>query len=132
MIRKKPISQQGFTIVEVIVTIVVFGIGIVMLSTLISSVQYSQRNALFLDAATQAARAKIEIIRNSQYSTITNGANFTSELPSTLPPGSTGVVTVSTPANAPNSKQIDAKVTYPIGSTSREVTVSAYVDEPSI
>lgn len=130
MVQKKRMSQRGFTIVEVVVTIGVFGIGMVTLATLMASVQQSQRSARYLEVATQAARAKIEKIRNSEFDTITSGASFTSDLPAGLPAGSTGTVTVSVPANAPRSKHVDAKIVYPVGSLSKEVTISAYVDKP--
>ena len=126
-------TKSGFTIVEVIVVLAVFGVGIIMLSSLMSSLQFAQRNSLYLDIATQAARAKIESIRNSEFSTITNGASFQSELPSALPPGTTATVGVSVPANSPSAKLITATVTYPIGtgSTTRSATITAYVDAPA-
>jgi prepilin-type N-terminal cleavage/methylation domain-containing protein len=124
-------NQGGFTIVEVMVVIVVFGIGLAALSSLFSSIQYSQRNILYMDIATQAARAEIERVRNAEFATITNGASFTSKLPSTLPTGSTGTVAVSTPTNVPTAKQLDVTVTYPIGSITKQVTISAIIDSPS-
>lgn len=129
---RQPIAvrQSGFTITEVVVVLAVFSIGIVMLSSLIGSVQQLQQNARYLDLATQAARAEIEYIRNSQYTTITNGTSFTSSLPPTLPSGSTGTVAVSVPANAPSSKQVDVTVKFPVGSLTKQVTISAYVDAP--
>ena len=110
--------------------IFVFAMGIIMLSTLMSSIQYAQRSGAYLEAASQAARVQLETIRNSQFSSITNGASFTSSLPSTLPAGSTGTVAVSVPANAPLSKQVDVTVSYPIGSLTKQVTLSAYIDPP--
>ena len=123
--------RSGFTIIEVLVVTVVFAIGLLMLTTLFGSLQRAQRDANYLTIATQAARAEIEKIRTARFSTVANGESFTSSLPSTLPSGSTGTIAVSIPANAPNSKQIEATVNYPIGSTTKTVTVSAYVD-PSV
>ena len=126
--NKKARTKNGFTIVEVIVVIVVFGIGIITLGSLVSSIQYAQRSAQYLEISTQAARAQVELIRNSQFTTITDGATFTP--PAGLPGGSTGRVKVTTPSAAPSSKQIDVTVSYPLGSLTKDVTISAYVDPP--
>lgn len=122
--------RSGFTVIEVLVVTVVFAIGLLMLTTLFSSLQRAQRDAAYLTIATQSARAEIEKIRTTRFNTVTNGESFTSSLPNTLPSGSTGSIAVSVPTNAPSSKQIDATVTYPIGTTTKTVTVSAYVDAP--
>jgi prepilin-type N-terminal cleavage/methylation domain-containing protein len=123
-------SQGGFTIVEVIVVIAVFAIGLAALTTLFSSLQVAERSTYYLSVATHAARSEIERIRSSGFSTVNDGDSFTSRLPSTLPTGSLGTIKVTTPANAPNSKQIDATVSYPVGSVWKQVTISAYVDPP--
>ncbi len=117
--------------VEVIVVTVVFAIGLTMITTLFSSLQRAQRDAGYLVIATQAARAEIERIRVAEFDTVTNGDSFTSQLPNTLPQGSTGTISVSTPTNAPDSKQINATVNYPVGSLVKTVTVSSYIDPPN-
>lgn len=66
-------------------------------------------------------------MRVAPFDSITD-ATFTSSLPSSLPAGSTGEMTVSTPTNAPSSKRIDVTVTYPIGDLTKNVTLTAYVD----
>ena len=121
----------GFTMVEVIVVTVVFAIGLTMITTLFSSLQRAQRDASYLVIATQAARAEIERIRVAEFTMVANGDSFTSQLPNTLPQGSTGTISVSTPTNAPDSKQINATVNYPVGSLVKTVTVSSYIDPPN-
>ena len=92
-IRSKDNYISGFTIVEVLVSIVVFAMLAVSITVLFSSMQASQRNAQYLSIATQEARAKIEIMR-SDYVNLVNGTT-TFPLPDTLPPGSVGSVMVS-------------------------------------
>lgn len=121
-------TQGGFTIVEVVVVIAVFAIGLGSISALFASIQLTQRNNRYLTAATRAARTEVDKIRSTMFTSITDGTTFTSDLPTTLPAGSTGTVTVSVPTNAPNSKQVDVTVTYPVGTTTKQVTISAYVD----
>ena len=124
--------SEGFTMVEVIVVTVVFAIGLTMITTLFSSLQRAQRDASYLVIATQAARAEIERIRVAEFTMVANGDSFTSQLPNTLPQGSTGTISVSVPANAPGSKQINATVNYPVGSLVKTVTVSSYIDPPNV
>lgn len=127
-----PQKQSGFTIVEIIVTLVVFSIGVIIVTLLITSIQFAQRNATYFSIATHAAKSKVEQIRSSGFDTVTDGDTFTSELPSTLPSGKTGVVHVSIPVDAPKSKKIEVTVTYPMGSTSKSVAITAYVDPPAV
>lgn len=89
----KDSQASGFTIIEVLVSIVIFAMLSVSITVLFSSMQASQRNAQYLSTATQEARARIEIMRGD-YANLANGT-MTFPLPDTLPGGSTGSVTVS-------------------------------------
>lgn len=124
-------KKLGFTIAELMVVIAVFGIGILLLSRLIASIQYAQQTTNYLEEATQAAKTEVEKIRNSQFDSITDGTNFNSSLPSTLPAGSTGLVKVTRPGNAPASKQVEVTVTYKVGELEKKVSITAYIDPPA-
>jgi type II secretory pathway pseudopilin PulG len=117
-----------------LVATVIFSIAVVMLTTIFSLIQTAQQNALYFTVATHAARSELDRIRSTGYASISFGTtySFTSTLPATLPPNSTGstVVAASAPTNAPDSKQIDVTVTYPIGGTTKTVTITGYVDPP--
>lgn len=130
MERKK---QQGFTIVEVIVVIVVLAIGMAALINLFTSIQSAQRNASYVTIATHAAHTEIDRLRTTDFDSIQAGGTYPfSQLPSTLPPGSVGTITVSTPANAIASKQVNATITYKVGALEKQVTISAYIDPPAV
>ena len=132
MLTKREKRQQGFTLIEVLITIVVLALGMSTLVTLFTSIQSAQRNAFYMSLATHAARTEIERLRTTDYNTIqANGTYPFSQLPSGLPPGSTGTITVSTPANATTSKQVNATVTYRVGTDERQVTITAYIDPPT-
>lgn len=123
-------KEAGFTIVEMITATVLFGIAIVMMTSLLGLIQDSQRNATYFTVATHAVRSEVERLRSSGYDSLTNGSTYPFSVPDTLPSGSSGstVVAASNPANAPDSKKIDVTVTYPIGNVNKTVTISAYVD----
>ena len=111
---------------------VLFGIAIVMMTSLLGLIQDSQRNATYFTVAMHAARSEVERLRSSGYDSLTNGNTYPFSVPDTLPSGSSGstVVAASSPTNAPDSKKIDVIVTYLIGNVNKTVTISAYVDAP--
>lgn len=126
--------HNGFTLVEMLVATVIFGIAVVMLTTIFSLIQTAQRNASYFTIATHVARSELDRVRSSGYASLSYGNTypFTSSLPTTLPPASTAnvVVAASAPANAPDSKKVDIIVTYPLGGTTKTITITGYVDPP--
>ncbi|OGL22184.1 hypothetical protein A2707_02505 [Candidatus Saccharibacteria bacterium RIFCSPHIGHO2_01_FULL_45_15] len=120
---------QGFTIVEILVVIFMFSTAIITLSSLFSYIQYAQRDVQYLDIASRAARAQVEYLRNGKYSTLSAGTpvNFTSSLPTTLPSGSSGVVTVSIPTGMTGIKRLDVRVEWPVGNVTKSTTLTALI-----
>lgn len=123
------IKQQsaGFTLVELLVTIIVIGIVFTGLSSIFISIQRAQINTSYLESATRAAQKEIESLRNNNYNNLTNGSNinFTSTLPANLPAGSTGSVNISEPT--PGLKRVDATVSYTYGGDTHDVTLSSMI-----
>ena len=119
--------QDGFTIVELLVTIAIVGITTASLSSMFISIQSVQRKTTYVDTATRAAQREIETLRNDNYSYLTPGQtiNFTNSLPSTLPGNKTGTVQVSQPTT--DLRRVDVTVTYSENGTSRSVTLSSLI-----
>jgi prepilin-type N-terminal cleavage/methylation domain-containing protein len=141
-IREK---QRGFTITEVIVVAVVFSLTVVAIAGLFASIQSTQRSSIYLDAATQAARAQIETIRTSKIGMLVVATppiptqppfpvDFVAELPADsplpLPPNRRASYLVTVAPNAPNSYKIDVAVGYRVGILWKDSVVTAYVDKP--
>ncbi len=123
-------SQQrevGFTIVELVVTIVVIGIIGGSISMLFISTQRIQARTSRLEAATRAAHRQVEVLRNRNYNMLTPGEpiDFTDELPDSLPAGKTGTVTVSEPV--PGLRRVDVTVAYPEGDNTKEIKLSSTI-----
>lgn len=120
-------SRSGFTIAEIIVTILVAGIIVAALSALFVGISRSQTQANYKESATRAAQRQIESLRNSNYGTLTTGVNidFTDELSPKLPQGSTGTVVVSDAAD--DLKRVDVTVTYPDGDQTHKVVLSSLI-----
>lgn len=120
-------SQHGFTLAEVMITLVIVGALMIGLGTLFISIQRVQAQASYIETANRAAQREIETLRNGTYNSLTPGQtiDFTAQLPSSLPSGATGTVTVSEPVAG--LRRVDAMVTYRYGDISRDVTLSSLI-----
>lgn len=109
--RVKP-NEAGFTLIELMVTIIVLGIVISSLGGLYYLMQETEVRSQQFDLAVRAARSEIEDLRNNGYSSLTPGStiNFTSNLPSQLPSDRQGTVAVSQPTTG--LRRIDVTITY--------------------
>lgn len=119
-------SETGFTIVELLVTILLVGIITASLSSLFISTQNVQKRTAYVDMATRAAQREIEVLRNDNYGTLTAGQtiDFTSQLPASLP-GRTGSVAVSEPSA--DLKRVDVTVKYNDGGKQRSIVLSSLI-----
>jgi prepilin-type N-terminal cleavage/methylation domain-containing protein len=120
-------KNDGFTLVELLVTILVIGVVFIGLSNIFISIQRAQVQTSHLESATRAAQRQIESLRNSNYNNLTAGQNidFTNQLPANLPAGSTGMVAVTEPSTG--IKRVDVTVTYTYGGETRNVSLSSLI-----
>lgn len=118
---------EGFTLVELLVTILVIGVVFAGLSNIFVSIQRTQAQTSHLESATRAAQQQIESLRNRNYNNLVVGEDidFSSSLPSTLPSGSSGVVVVTEPS--PGIKRVDATVSYSYANQTRDVSLSSLI-----
>ena len=117
-------SEGGFTLVELLVTIIVLGIVIGSLGALYYLMQITEVRSQRFDTAVRAARTEIEQLRNNGYSSLATGTtSFTADLPSTLPSDRSGIVTVSEPASG--LKRVDVTITYSDYGKSQNITLSS-------
>jgi prepilin-type N-terminal cleavage/methylation domain-containing protein len=120
-------DSAGFTIIELIVTILVFGFVAAGLTEVFLGVTNVQRNAGYLQSATTAAQTEVESLRNNNYDQLPNGQNinFTSQLPSNLPAPRSGTVAISQPIAG--VKRVDVTVTYTQDSHTETVELSSLI-----
>ena len=118
-------NQAGFTLVELLVTIIVLGIVISSLGGLYYLMQITEVKSQHLDLAVRSARTEIEDLRNNGYDSLTPGNNitFTPSLPSGLPPNKAGTVVVSEPTSG--LIRVDVTVAYTDYGKSQTVTLSS-------
>jgi len=121
------LNQSGFTLVELTITVVVLGIVLTSVISLFVNIQQAQTHTRFLETSTYAAQTEIESLRTINYNNLTPGTtiDFTNQLPSSLPKGSTGTVTVSEPLDG--LRRVDVSVTYTYKGKTRSVALSSLI-----
>jgi type II secretory pathway pseudopilin PulG len=119
-------DANGFTLVELTVTIIFLGFVTLGFSSLYVSIENVQRGSSYVEIANRAAQAEVETLRNSNYNQLTAGQNinFTSQLPTGLP-SPAGSVTVSEPQTG--LKRVDVTVTYGTSNNRHSVTLSSLI-----
>ncbi len=125
-------DERGFTIVELLVTIVVAGLIIVAVSTLFITIERTQHSTQLLETATRAGEQQIESLRNNNYNSLTADStiDFTSSLPPNLPSPRTAVVHVTEPMA--DVKRVDVTVTYRDGTKPKSVKLSSLIGQLGI
>jgi len=123
MIRR----EDGFTIPEIIVTIMLIGLATTAVYTMFNTVQVIQKKSAYLESATRAAQQEVESLRNNNYNSLTPGStiDFTSSLPLDLPSNKTGTVAVTEPIDG--LKRVDVTVTYTYGQQTKSVVLSSLI-----
>lgn len=121
-------SQQGFTIVEVLVVIALFAILIPALSLGITNLTAINNRARDLSLANMIAQNKIEQLRSTGYNSIPTGTtSFSSELPATLAQPNSASYTVDNSVNG--IKQITIDISYRDYQQTKAVTYRSIISE---
>lgn len=124
-------NDSGFTLIEILMTILLLGVAVGSLSSVFISIRHIQQQTYYYDTANRAAARQIEALRNNSYVNLTAGQtiNFTAEIPSNLP-GRSGTAVISAPTEG--LRRVDATVTYKAGGKTRTVTLSSLIGEIGI
>lgn len=119
--------KPAFTMVELMVTTVVFSICIVSIASLYYTTQTIQRSNRLTNLATREAQSEIEVLRNNSYNSLTPGEtiDFTSSLSSELPSSRQGTVVVSEPTSG--LRRVDVTVSYTDNGKTKNVTLSSMI-----
>lgn len=126
MLRKLP--EHGFTIVELIVSLVVGALMFSSLNTMYTSQAYLSQRGRDVVLANAYVEGKIEALRSAGFLGLSDGTtNITAELPSELNTPRSGTVTISAYTTA--VKQVDISVTYNEQGRSRTYAYRTYIGE---
>jgi prepilin-type N-terminal cleavage/methylation domain-containing protein len=122
-------SEAGFTIVELLIAIALFGLVVPSIILSILSLNQINDRASDLTVANILAENKVESIRSAGYNTLTNGStvDFTSELPNSFTAPKSANYTVSEPQTG--LKKIDIAIQYTDRGVSRTLNYSTLMSE---
>jgi type II secretory pathway pseudopilin PulG len=120
-------KQNGFTIPELMVTIVFMGFAFIAVTQLYLSIQQVQEQTAYTQIASHAAQTEIESLRNTNYNSLTAGQNidFSSSLPGNLPGPKSATAVVSAPMTG--LIRIDATVSYTDHGTQHQIELSSLI-----
>lgn len=122
---KRP--EAGFTLTELMVTIVVVAVVVASASTMFLTIQRTQLRTANLESATRSALREIEVLRNQQYNQLEPGStiDFTDDLPDQLREPRSGTIEISEPTSG--LRQVDVTITYRDGNDERTLTFSSLI-----
>ena len=121
-------KQTGFTIVELIVTVVLIGLLVPAITMTITTLNLINDRARDLASVHALAENKVESLRSVSFTGLANGTTtFTNELPASLatPRSATYTVSIASPA----LKQIDVNISYNDHGQNRTISYRTYIGE---
>lgn len=120
-------KHSGFTIPELLVTILFMGLAFIGITQLYLAVQRIQDRTAYVQIASHAAQTEIESLRNDNFNALTDGQNidFTAQLPGNLPGPKSGSVAVSEPM--PGLKRVDVTVQYSDHGNAKQVELTSLI-----
>ena len=128
LVFANPRNRAGFTIAELVITIVLMGIiipAIALALTNLSVVNYQARD---LALANMIAQNKVETLRSAGYNSISIGTvNFTTELPSSMGKQRSASYSVSIPQTG--IKQVDINISYTEYKSTKNLAFRTYISE---
>jgi prepilin-type N-terminal cleavage/methylation domain-containing protein len=125
---KRSNKQSGFTIIELLISIAVFGVVIPGLVALINGINDLNDRARDLSVINGLVENKVESLRSISFVGINNGTvDFTSELPATIGGPKSANYTVSSASTS--LKQIDINISYQDNGTTKNINYRTYLGE---
>lgn len=120
--------QNGFTIIELIVSIVVFAILVPSVASFLSLLNDMNDRARDTAIINALAENKVESLRSAKFTSLTDGTtNFTNELPSTITPPKSATYQISTPQSG--LKMAFITITYNDHGKQKSLSYKTYIGE---
>lgn len=118
-------KQAGFTVVEMVLTVVAFALISTAIAGIFLGIQSIQRQTQYLQVATRAANEEVESLRNNNYNLLEADSTLTFTPPATLPTPSSGTVEISEPT--PGIKRVDVTILYTDHGDQHKVELSSLI-----
>lgn len=106
-------SEEGFTLLEVIIAIVISSIMLVGLASMIVNIRLINARARDIAVVNAIAVAKVEELRSNSYVSLEDGTyEFTDELPATITKNRSAEYIVNTVPGNPALKEVLVTISY--------------------
>jgi type II secretory pathway pseudopilin PulG len=120
--------QSGFTTVEIVVAITVFGVLIPTFGAALNNLTLINNRARDLALANMLAQNKVELLRGAGYNSISLGTtDFSAELPSVLASPKSASYAVSSPSAG--IKEVQVTISYQEYSANRSIQYKSIISE---
>jgi prepilin-type N-terminal cleavage/methylation domain-containing protein len=120
--------QQGFTIVELVTTIIVAGILIPAIAIALTNLSVVNKVARDKALANMIVQNKVETLRSSGYNSLSNGTiSFVTDLPNTIGTPKSASYTITSPITG--VKQIDVSVSFTEYHVTKSLSYRTYISE---
>lgn len=132
----KKTSEDGFSIVELLITLIIIGIAFGAFATTYTAIQNINKKAIDINIANGLAFAKMQDYENKNFTslpaTTPTGSlqqveDFSSSLPSTLQSPRSGIVYVNTVS--PTLKQVVVNITFGSGDSQRQIQYANFIQK---
>ncbi len=134
MFGKAKNSQEGFSVVELLITLIIIGTAFGAFMIIFTSIQSINKKGLDISSANSLAFAKSQEYENKSFAAITATSpagtlveveDFSSSLPTTLASPRVGKVYVNT--SSATLKQVVVNVTFGSGSEQRQIQYADFI-----
>jgi prepilin-type N-terminal cleavage/methylation domain-containing protein len=120
--------QQGFTIVELVTTIVVAGVLIPAIAIALTNLSVINKVARDKALSNMIVQNKVETLRSSGYNTLNNGTtSFVADLPNTIGSPKSASYIISSPVTG--VKQVDISVSFTEYHVTKNLSYRTYISE---
>lgn len=121
-------TQKGFTIVELVVTVVIAGIIIPAVALALNNLAAINHRARDYALANEIAQNKVETLRSDGYNSINTGTvNFSNELPASMGSPKSASYTITSPTTG--EKQVDISISFTEYNATRSLKFRTYISE---
>jgi prepilin-type N-terminal cleavage/methylation domain-containing protein len=120
-------NENGFTMIELIVSTIIVGLMVIGVTNLFISIERTQEKTKNIELATRAGERQIESLRNINYTSLVvdSDIDFTDDLPPDLPSPNSGTVSVTEPIAG--LKKVDVAISYKDGSATETIRLSSLI-----
>jgi prepilin-type N-terminal cleavage/methylation domain-containing protein len=120
--------QKGFTVVELLVTVVVAGVIIPAVAMALTNLSVVNKLARDQALANLLVQNKVETLRSAGFNSLNNGTtSFSTELPNTFGSPKSASYSISTPQTG--LKQIDVSISFTEYNSTKNSAYRTYVSE---